>query len=220
MLKGQESTNAMFHVVGDSHFCSFSGTDSYNNAEDKMRHFKTYDLIPIQAYMIGLEEAPLAIQFFETLKTIPIDEYIILCMGEVDCRTTIARRVVKEFYSIQESVNITINHFEWGLQKILETHKNVILLSPFVMNFVIEDKIFCQAPEGVILKIIKEYDDMLFSLAKEYNLDHFSLVDTMIEKRKNKKNFIDWNHWRGSVVRGMLKNEFMERFGVDITCQL
>lgn len=207
----------IFHMVGDSHTCAFSGTNDYIRHESLMKYFRIYNIIPIQAYMIG-EQNKFCEQFFAVVSYLPKNEYIVPIMGEIDIRTTIAQRVA-EGMSIEESIVQTLKLFRKGIEKLLTINKNVALWSPFPIFKTYGDPAICNPSLSGNHQICLKYDEAVQSLAKELNLIHFSitkqLFDTGIYTDVSK--YIDWCHVRGEVVRELFKPQFEALFNIDIT---
>jgi hypothetical protein len=205
-------------MIGDSHTCSFSGTDNYNRKESILKHFRIYSIIPIRAEMISEPETDndLCKQFFHHVGWIPRDEIIIPVLGEIDIRTTIAQRYDQQH--LDQAIAPTLHKFHIGINKIREINKNVALLSPFPINKTYGDPNLCTGPLNVNHQICLRYDEMLGDLARSLGIVHLTITKQMFDQGLylDKRNYIDWCHVYGSVVRELLAPQFLEYFGVDI----
>lgn len=212
----------LFYMIGDSHVSAWNGLNNYLvEGKDVTKYFRAIPLVPIQAYMLGEPEDHNSIQklFFDLVRAVPKDDYIIPVVGEVDIRTTIARRITKEHTQMGKSILITMNSFRKGIEKLLTINEHIALLSPNPIFEWSDHPVFCQAPLDTLYKICKAYDKELAKLAAYYNLKHFTIIDQVYENKmyEDLNNRMDWCHWRGEVIREMLKPQFYSHFGIDIT---
>jgi len=205
----------IFHMIGDSHTCSFSGTDNYNRYESLCPPFVIHSMIPIQACHIG-NDAPLGQQFFQVVENISRNEMVIPVLGEIDIRTDIAQRY--DQIHLDNAIAPTLELFQKGVIKLLEINRNVALLSPFPINKTYGNPEMCYGPLSVNHQICLRYDEMLDDLARHLGLVHLTITKQIFDQGVylDKHNYIDWCHIYGSVVRRLLAPQFLEYFGVDI----
>lgn len=127
--------NITIHCIGDSHVSVFTGQDTissgYPCAQDSISYFKTYRLGPVLAYNLCVAQHHSRIGLFDVLKTIPKNDYVMLCLGEIDCRMHLIRRlkesqnkslkdvvcecVCRYFEVILEIKNMGFKTMVWGI---------------------------------------------------------------------------------------------------------
>ena len=137
------------NVIGDSHVVLFNGGNSFNPMErpdptDTLKHFRTYHLAPIQAYMIGVsEENTFKDEVFKILETLDKKDPLLFVMGEIDCRTYILKKHIKGMLSLEEAVAQHIQLYLKGIGDILDKGFSITLWSPTPIREYSDSPIFC-----------------------------------------------------------------------------
>jgi hypothetical protein len=209
----------MIHVIGDSHICSFNGYDTFGcerlpDPNDKMKHFRTYNLSPMQAYQLGLTGCPTTKTFFDILNKIPIEETILIVLGEIDCRTLILRKVLSEYYTYEEAVEIHIDLMLKGLKRIKHPF---VIWAPTPILYKQQSKIFCygelnECHEATIIfnRMMKERIDF-----PQINISDIMFRENLIKP----ENYLgsDFCHLKGEFARNLAKDQFIDLLNIDPT---
>ena len=122
----------MIHCVGNSHCLVFVG--AYDpvwfckpywptKRPDKLPYFRTYYLGPITAYNF-YDHQPKVLQI---AREIPKDDYIMLCVGEIDCRWNLPLQAEKQGVPVNALVTECVYRYFRSAKDLLDLGYKVIL---------------------------------------------------------------------------------------------
>lgn len=118
----------MIHCIGNSHALMFSGSSvpprkfpiwPRRHAYDRTSFFKTYSLGPIIAYNFYEHHHSKAMHVINTVRVSKENDYVMFCIGEVDCRWHIPKQAELQNRTLED---VTIECVQRYFRSLNEIH--------------------------------------------------------------------------------------------------
>jgi hypothetical protein len=125
---------AKVHCIGDSHVSLYNGIGKINcisengkhSAFDSLENFYTYRIGSYLAYNLSKKDHPVHIKTLNIIETLPSSDFILLSLGEIDCRNHIIKQATIKGITLFESTKITVESYIKGIE-LLNAKHNLIL---------------------------------------------------------------------------------------------
>ena len=121
----------IINCIGDSHTSFFSGFDCIipewpQKGRDFFGNIKAYRIGPVLAYSLHKRWHKGRRLLFDIVKTLnPEDDVVMLCFGEIDCRTHIVKQASSRNMTIEKVVGLTVSKYFSVITKIKDLGFNV-----------------------------------------------------------------------------------------------
>jgi len=205
------------YCIGDSHTSIFSGEDGIINSSNWSIHdkFNIYIKGPDLAYTM-LDKLD---EINNILKIVPLESYVLLCFGEIDCRA----QFIKQSKKIEKNVeDIIIECAERYIEFAKNVQKNgykIILwgVTPCIVNqphwyyyeknLNVFDCPYGSYEERMYCK--KLFNNILKEKTKKNNMLYLSIWNKIVSKKNTKKEyFLDDIHLDSKKVLPFIIDEF------------
>lgn len=205
------------YCIGDSHVSMFSGEDGII----KSSIWSTYDKFNI--YIKGPDLAYTMLdkldKINDILKTVPLESYVLLCFGEIDCRAQFIKQSKKLEKKIEDIITECSERYIEFVKIVQKKGYKIILwgVTPCVVeqphwyyyekNLNVFDCPCGSYKERMYCK--KYFNNILEHKSKENNMLYLSIWDEIVNEEITKKEyFLDDIHLDSKKVLPLIIDEF------------
>lgn len=204
------------NCIGDSHISIFSGLNMLI-PENKTIVNDNFHVLRFGPYLAN--SFPNKENIFKYVDTIPKNENLLICFGEIDCRAQIKNQTEKNGLNYKKVIDGVIFNYFNGIDKL--THKNIILFSvtpelketPFKIYYDKNPEDF-DAPKGSYdeRKLYKEYFN--YKVKEQTELRGFKFISIyeylVNEKNTNNRHSLDDIHLTPKKVSYIINREIIK----------
>ncbi len=208
------SNNTVIHCIGDSHVDFLSG---YNNIQpewpllhhDRVPLFKTYRLGAVLAYTISKKGSHGHEALHSLLTTIPPKSYVMLMLGEIDCRVHLIKQAKSQKKPVSVVVKKCVDNYFSSIEEIKNAGYQIIVWGVIPSTrFEVQDDSYptvgtCRERN----EVTKLFNLHLEAKAKSKNLPFLSLYNDLVDADglTNMKYFIDLIHLSTRAIPLVIK---------------
>lgn len=205
----------MIYVFGNSHSHLFTNSKpgTYGMGEVKNEYFTSISLGPVIAYNFYDHHYNEVLNWLDKLNINKNEDYIMLIVGEVDCRVHLPKQINLQNSKIEDTVNECVNRFfnvfldlknkgykiiGWGGHPSTTSEPSDDPSQPIVGNCFFRNEISLF------------WDETLKKLCNKHGIPYISLVNDLINEDKltNMDYFIDYCHLNHDMVKPLLREKF------------
>ena len=208
----------MIYVFGNSHAHFFTNSHPADiEGRFKNEYFISYSLGPTIAYNFYEHHLQKIIDLIKSNKiNISSDDYILLVVGEVDCRWHLPKQAEKQKRNIQEITNECIDRFFRSHLFLKEKGLNIISWGGHPSTTSGHD----DDPSNPVFadclyrnKISKQWDSYLKYISLINSIPNISIIDDLIDENGLTKMeyFIDYCHLDHSKLFSNVLNKFKQK---------
>lgn len=202
----------MIYTIGNSHVNVFTNNSPGHGSIGYLYPFKSLSIGPTIAYNFYEHHYPIVLRTLTELNVKPSD-YIILIVGEVDCRWHLPYQAMIQNRNVWDLTKECIDRFyrchidlksrgynvlSWGGHPSTNSGHDDNSSSPVFGNVLLRNK------------ISKMWDTYMESKSKENDITHISIIDELINEDGTTKMeyFMDYCHLEYNMVKDMISNKF------------
>jgi len=208
----------MIYAIGNSHAHFFTNSHPADSkGRFKNEYFTSYSLGPTIAYNFYEHHLDKLIKLIESKEVnILQEDYILLVVGEVDCRWHLPKQAEQQKRNIDEIINECINRFFRTHLFLKENGYNVISWGghPSTTSGHNDDPSNPVYGDCLYRNIIaKKWDKYLNYISLVNSIPNISIIDDLIDKDGLTKMeyFIDYCHLNSSKLLPIVINKFKEK---------
>lgn len=195
--------NTVIHCIGDSHVDFLSGYNSIQPEwplphDDRVQLYKTYRLGAVLAFTISKKDSKGYLRLREVLKIIPKGSYVMLVLGEIDCRVHLLKQSQIQKRTKEQIVKECVDSY---FESIIYLKKNkfkpvVWAVIPSTLYEVADSDYPTYGSCKERNEITRLFNTYLKKWAKQENVPFISIYDTLVSAKGLTKMdyFIDLIH--------------------------
>ncbi len=205
----------MIYLFGNSHVNFFTKKSPGYKKPSSFEYFHSIPLGPIIAYNFFDHHYPKVLNFLSS-NQLTNDDYIMLIVGEVDCRWHIPFQSLKQNIDIESLTTNCVNRFyksyfdlkskgynviSWGGHPSTNQNHNNNPTSPIFGDYILRNN------------ISKLWNNCIEHLSNENNIPHISIVNDLINDDGSTKMeyFTDYCHLDSNVLLDYVVDKFKEK---------